>query len=74
MKIRNPKHRLKKFADTCKTKKICPSTGTPQPQYRLDGMKITAEFKVSADEEDSGMMSYGGERKIQVTAEMALKI
>ena len=45
MRVKNPKQRLRKFTDACKTRTVCPSSGTPQPQYRLEGMKITAEFK-----------------------------
>jgi DNA-directed RNA polymerase II subunit RPB1 len=51
MRIKNSKQRLKKFTDVCKTKSICPSSGTPQPQYRLEGMKITAEFKQRGEDD-----------------------
>ena len=71
MRIKNPKQRLRKFTDACKTKTVCPSSGTPQPQYRLEGMKITAEFK-QRGEEDS--LPEGGERKQVITAEKALSI
>ena len=69
MRIKNPKNRLKKLTDACKTKTVCPYTGTAQPQYRLEGMKITAEFK-----QPDGNSSGGGERKVVVTAERALQI
>ena len=71
MRIKNNKQRLRKFTDSCKTKTICPSTGTPQPQYRLEGMKITAEFK-KLDEDD--YLPEGGERKQVITPEKALSI
>ena len=51
MRVKNPKQRLRKFTDACKTKTVCPSSGTPQPQYRLEGMKITAEFKQRGEED-----------------------
>ena len=71
MRIKNNKQRLRKFTDACKTKTICPSTGTPQPQYRLEGMKITAEFK-KLEEDD--YLPEGGERKQVITPEKALNI
>ena len=70
MRIKNPKNRLKKLTDACKTKSVCPYTGTAQPQYRLEGMKITAEFK----HRDEELLPEGGERKVIVTAERALQI
>ena len=70
MRIKNPKNRLKKLTDACKTKTVCPYTGTAQPQYRLEGMKITAEFK----QRDEELLPEGGERKVVVTAERALQI
>jgi DNA-directed RNA polymerase II subunit RPB1 len=70
MRIKNPKNRLKKLTDACKTKTVCPYTGTAQPQYRLEGMKITAEFK----HRDEELLPEGGERKVVVTAERALQI
>ena len=60
----------KKLTDACKTKSVCPYTGTAQPQYRLEGMKITAEFK----QRDEELLPEGGERKVVVTAERALQI
>ena len=29
MRVKNPKQRLRKFTDACKTKTVCPSSGTP---------------------------------------------
>ena len=71
MRVKNPKQRLRKFTDACKTKTVCPSSGTPQPQYRLEGMKITAEFKQRGEED---YLPEGGERKLVITAEKALSI
>jgi hypothetical protein len=41
---RNPEARLRAFMHVCANKKECPYTSAPQPHYRLDGLKITAEF------------------------------
>ena len=71
MRVKNPKQRLRKFTDACKTRTVCPSSGTPQPQYRLEGMKITAEFKQRGEEDQ---LPEGGERKQIVTAERAYEI
>ena len=71
MRVKNPKQRLRKFTDACKTRTVCPSSGTPQPQYRLEGMKITAEFKQRGEEDH---LPEGGERKQIVTAERAYEI
>ena len=70
MRIQNPKHRLKKLTDACKTRTECPHTGTAQPSYRCEGMKITANFE-KCDEE---LLPDGGERKVVITAEKALQI
>ena len=29
MRVKNPKQRLRKFTDACKTRTVCPSSGTP---------------------------------------------
>jgi DNA-directed RNA polymerase II subunit RPB1 len=71
MRVKNPKQRLRKFTDACKTRTVCPSSGTPQPQYRLEGMKITAEFKQRGEDD---YLPEGGERKQVITAEKALSI
>ena len=71
MRVKNPKQRLRKLTDACKTRTVCPSSGTPQPQYRLEGMKITAEFKQRGEEDH---LPEGGERKQIVTAERAYEI
>jgi len=71
MRIKNGKQRLRKFTDACKTRTVCPSSGTPQPQYRLEGMKITAEFKQRGEDD---YLPEGGERKQIISAEKALSI
>ena len=48
-----------------------PEQRHPQPQYRLEGMKITAEFKQRGEEDH---LPEGGERKQIVTAERAYEI
>jgi DNA-directed RNA polymerase II subunit RPB1 len=37
LRIRNPKTRLRKFVDACRSKQECPETGQPQPSFRMEG-------------------------------------
>jgi DNA-directed RNA polymerase II subunit RPB1 len=43
MRIKNPKQRLKKFTDTCKTKTVCPSSGGGR--YKLNPVQLTHRLK-----------------------------
>jgi DNA-directed RNA polymerase II subunit RPB1 len=70
VRIRNPKSRLRRFVDACKTKQFCPETGQPQPTFRMEGGKIMAEYrerKRSDEEED--LPSGPVDRKTTLTAE-----
>eukprot|EP00195_Chlamydomonas_chlamydogama_P000980 CAMPEP_0202924892 /NCGR_PEP_ID=MMETSP1392-20130828/79214_1 /ASSEMBLY_ACC=CAM_ASM_000868 /TAXON_ID=225041 /ORGANISM="Chlamydomonas chlamydogama, Strain SAG 11-48b" /LENGTH=436 /DNA_ID=CAMNT_0049618649 /DNA_START=166 /DNA_END=1474 /DNA_ORIENTATION=+ len=71
MKIRDPEKRLRYFVGCCSSKRQDEATGNPQPQYKLDGMKIMAEFpKPKGDEE----APETGERKQELTAARAYEI
>eukprot|EP00192_Tetraselmis_astigmatica_P001786 CAMPEP_0117656308 /NCGR_PEP_ID=MMETSP0804-20121206/4737_1 /TAXON_ID=1074897 /ORGANISM="Tetraselmis astigmatica, Strain CCMP880" /LENGTH=1576 /DNA_ID=CAMNT_0005462705 /DNA_START=256 /DNA_END=4982 /DNA_ORIENTATION=- len=52
LRIKNPEHRLKYFTKCCAGMRMNPATKSPQPQYRLEGMKITAEFPLQKDAEE----------------------
>ena len=51
MRARNPELRLKAFLALCGSKRVCEHTGGPQPQYRMDGMRIMAEFPKPKDDD-----------------------
>jgi DNA-directed RNA polymerase II subunit RPB1 len=54
LRIKNPEHRLRYFSKCCASMKLNPTTGAPQPQYRLEGARITAEFPIQKGEEMQG--------------------
>ncbi len=52
LRISDPEKRLRYFVHLCQSKKLDEATGNPQPSYRLEGLKIMAEFpKIKGDEE-----------------------
>lgn len=52
LRISDSEKRLRYFVHLCQGKKLDEATGNPQPSYRLDGLKIMAEFpKIKGDEE-----------------------
>ena len=44
MRTRNPEQRLRAFLALCGGKRFDEETGAPQPAYRMDSMRIMAEF------------------------------
>lgn len=48
-KKRNPVQRLRAVMDLCKTKGQCWSCSAPQPNFKRDGLMISAEFKEATD-------------------------
>lgn len=65
MSKRSPEARLRAFLALCGSKRVCEHTGGPQPAYRVDGMRIMAEFPKPKD--DDGMDSFADvERKQEV--------
>ena len=52
MRARNPEQRLRAFLAGCSGKKECPYTNAPQPHYKMDGMKIMAEFPKPKNDDD----------------------
>ncbi|KAG2501690.1 hypothetical protein HYH03_000192 [Edaphochlamys debaryana] len=72
LRISDPEKRLRYFVHLCQGKKLDEATGNPQPSYRLDGLKIMAEFpKLKGDEEQE---QDNVERKQEVPAARALEI
>lgn len=43
-RIREPEQRLRAFLALCGSKRFDEETGAPQPQYKLETMRIMAEF------------------------------
>ena len=65
MSKRAPEARLRAFLALCGSKRVCEHTGGPQPAYRVDGMRIMAEFPKPKD--DDGTDSFADvERKQEV--------
>lgn len=52
LRARNPETRLRIFLKACQTKRVCEHTGQKQPKYRLDGMRILAEFDAKGGDEE----------------------
>jgi len=71
LRIRNPESRLKYFTKCCSGMRTNPATGAPQPVYRLEGTKITAEFPLQKDAEN--MQAYAEGRQ-DLSAEKAYEI
>ncbi|GLI67975.1 hypothetical protein VaNZ11_012311 [Volvox africanus] len=72
LRISDSEKRLRYFVHLCQGKKMDEATGNPQPSYRLDGLKIMAEFpKIKGDEEQE---QDNVERKQELTAARALEI
>jgi DNA-directed RNA polymerase beta' subunit len=44
MRTRNPEQRLRAFLALCGSKRFDEETGAPQPAYRMDSMRLMAEF------------------------------
>ena len=44
MRTRNPEQRLRAFLALCGSKRFDEETGAPQPAYKMDSMRIMAEF------------------------------
>jgi hypothetical protein len=65
MRARNPEARLRAFLALCGAKRVCEHTGGPQPQYRMDGMRIMAEFPKPKDD-DAAESVADVERKQEV--------
>ena len=55
--------------DAAKTKHFCPETGQPQPTFRLDGGKITAEYRDRKRSDEDEDLPTAPERKSVLTAE-----
>ena len=55
--------------DACKTKTSCPETGQPQPAFRMEGGKITAEYRERKQGDDEDELPDIAERKQVLTAE-----
>jgi DNA-directed RNA polymerase II subunit RPB1 len=56
--------------DACKTKHFCPETGQPQPSFRMEGGKITAEYRErKRNDEEEDLPSGPVDRKSVLTAE-----
>ena len=70
--IRNPQARLAAFLKACAGKKADDVTGSPQPAYRVDGPRVTAEFPRGRDGEATA--PDGGERRQELSAEKAHEI
>lgn len=51
MRARNPEQRLRAFLAICSSKRTDIDGGNPQPAYRSEGLKITAEFVQRKNEE-----------------------
>jgi len=71
-RVRNPQARLRAFLAACAGKKADDATGSPQPQYRVDGPKVWAEFpkaRPGADGEGVGVPEV--ERRQELTAAKA---
>lgn len=67
--------RLRRFADACRTKTVCPDTGQPQPSFRMEAGKITAEYKErKRAEDDDEPVADVGERKQPMSAERVHEI
>jgi DNA-directed RNA polymerase II subunit RPB1 len=83
LKIRNPKNRLRRIYDACKSKKFCgvgddPCTqeqqsggcGAQQPNITIDGMKMVVEFKATKKKnDDKDQLPEPVERKQILSAE-----
>lgn len=52
LRIKNPEHRLKYFTKCCAGMRYNPATNAPQPQYRLESTRVTAEFPVQKDADE----------------------
>jgi DNA-directed RNA polymerase II subunit RPB1 len=74
LRIRNPKARLRRFVDACKSKTACPATGQPQPSFRMDAGKIAAEYRERKRSDDEDDMPDVAERKQTMTAERVHEI
>ncbi|KAK9843436.1 hypothetical protein WJX81_002541 [Elliptochloris bilobata] len=73
MSKRSPEARLRAFLNLCASKRVCEHTGGPQPAYKMDGMRIMADFPKPRD--DDAMESVADvERKQEITAEKAHEI
>ena len=70
--VRNPQARLAAFLKACAGKKADDVTGSPQPAYRVDGPRVTAEFPRGRDGEATA--PDGGERRQELSAEKAHEI
>ena len=44
MRTRNPEQRLRAFLALCGSRRFDEETGAPQPAYKMDSMRIMAEF------------------------------
>jgi DNA-directed RNA polymerase II subunit RPB1 len=73
LRIRNPQARLRAFLHACSGKKADDVSGSPQPVYRVDGPRITAEFPAARPGE-APTAPDGGERRQELSAEKAHEI
>eukprot|EP00873_Tetraselmis_striata_P038203 jgi/Tetstr1/458467/TSEL_004322.t2 len=71
LRIRNPENRLRYFTKCCAGMRVNPATGAPQPQYRLESTKVTAEFPAQRDSDE--MQGYAEGRQ-DLSAEKAHEI
>jgi DNA-directed RNA polymerase II subunit RPB1 len=73
LRVRNPQARLRAFLHACSGKKADDVSGSPQPTYRIDGPRVTAEFPATRPGEASTAPD-GGERRQELSAEKAHEI
>ncbi|CAO2828701.1 unnamed protein product [Amaranthus hypochondriacus] len=95
LKIRNPKHRLKRILEACikkkceggdsidvqdqndvePVKKSCSGCGAQQPTFKIEGMKMIAQYKMTKKKNDEQeQLPEPVERKQQLTAEKVLSV
>jgi len=60
--------------DACKSVQVCPETNQLQPAFRLEGGKITAEYRERKRGEEDEELPDAAERKITMTAERVHEI
>ena len=73
-RVRRPEHRLKKMLSLCRSRSECPTTGMPQPTFKLDGLRIIAEFPAKRDKDLDIPMAEAVEKKMNLSAEKVHEI
>lgn len=62
-RIRRPERRLHRLAQECGSKKKCERTGAAQPKYKMEGIRIIAEFPTPKKTDDDDTMMETFERR-----------